>query len=138
MSEFLETAPDEEWAQDMAQNEAEIATVNEQWAALSGAENEEEQAPAPVVGHPMVSGHCATPQTAHPQESHDRCGRWGAGTRANPAKVWHPCSCGCHLGETYECNCGRLIAEAPRWLGNGEMTYVHIDADGNAIGEDCS
>lgn len=96
---------------------------------------------------PIMSGHCRFPQTADPQQSHDRCARNGAGTRSNPAKVWHPCSCGCHLGDEYECgNCGRLIAEAPLWDGsNGawvgdeepEMVYVHIDTDGTAIGEGC-
>lgn len=102
-------------------------------------EQEWDDEPRPEVGPPMMSGHCRFPQTAHPEESHDRCGRNGAGSRANPRKVFHPCACHCHLGEQYDCgNCGRLVAEAPLWDGTGEMTYVHIDADGNSIGEDCA
>jgi hypothetical protein len=96
----------------------------------------------PPLGTPLLSGHCAFPQTADPQQSHDRCARNGAGNRSNPAKVFSPCPCHCHLGERYECgNCGRTIAEAPFWDGRGgvgdEMVYVHIDPDGRGIGEDC-
>lgn len=92
-----------------------------------------------VVTITMMSGHCQHPQTAHPQESHDRCARNGAGAKANPMRAWRPCRCGCHLGEHYECgNCGRTIAEATHWDGTGEMTYVHVHpVTGEAIGEDC-
>jgi hypothetical protein len=87
---------------------------------------------------PVMSGHCAFPQTAHPEQSHERCGRNGGGARANRQGGWHPCPCSCHLGDAYECgNCGRLIAEAPLWEGTGEMVYVHLDGDGRSIGEDC-
>lgn len=91
------------------------------------------------VGRPIISGHCNFPVTSNPESSHERCEGNGAGSRANPGKVFHPCPCSCHLGEVYECgNCGREIAEAPFWNGDGEMTYVHLDPkDGRAIGEDC-
>lgn len=101
-------------------------------------DTDEQEIPRPPLGTPMKSGHCAYPQTAVPEESHDRCARNGAGNRSNPAKVFSPCPCHCHLGDQYECgNCGRLIAEAPGWDGTGEMTYVHIDVSGNGISEDC-
>lgn len=92
-----------------------------------------------VVTITMISGHCQNPQTAHPEESHDRCARNGAGAAANPTRAWRPCRCGCHLGEHYECgNCGRGIAESIYWDGSGEVVYVHVDpATGEAIGEDC-
>lgn len=92
---------------------------------------------------PMMSGHCATPATADPESSHLRCAKHGAGSTANPAKIFHPCPCGCHLGETYECGgCGRPIREAPYWPNDdepGEMVYQHVDAvTGQAVGEFCA
>lgn len=102
-------------------------------------ETEEDEQPRPDPRRPVMSGHCAFPQTAVPQESHDRCERKGGGSRANPEKGWNPCPCHCHLGEQYECgNCGKIIAESVNWDGTGEMVYVHIDHQGNAISEDCS
>lgn len=90
-----------------------------------------------VVRRPMMSGHCLTPETKHPEASHKRC---RGGNNANPAGEFQPCPCSCHLGETYECECGGTIREAPLWPSDdGEMTYVHIDQSrgGRAIGPDC-
>lgn len=91
---------------------------------------------------PVRSGHCAFPQTRKPQESHDRCDRQGAGNRFSPTKEFSPCPCWCHLDtEEYECgNCGRELREAPRWPNEedpDEPVFVHIDDQGNAIGEEC-
>lgn len=91
---------------------------------------------------PMLSGHCHTPTTLNPFQSHERCERQGAGNAANPDKEFQPCPCECHLGETFECgNCGRPLREAPMWPNEdepGEMVYVHIDREGRAIGEVCN
>ncbi len=96
---------------------------------------------APVIptGRPIMSGHCATPATADPEGSHHRCAKMGSGIKTAATKVFHPCPCGCHLdAEEYECsNCGGEIRETEVWLGDGETTYVHIDHDGRATGEDC-
>lgn len=88
----------------------------------------------------MMSGHCQSPATSDPASSHERCARNGSGTRANPDKEFVPCTCSCHLGESYECGgCGREIRETVLWTGDGETeTYVHIDKDGRAIGEFCA
>ena len=89
------------------------------------------------MGRPIKSGHCNTPQTAKPQESHDRCERMGGGTLTKSTGRFHPCYCHCHLGETFECGgCGRPIREAPLWPNMDEpeeMTYVHVDASGDAL-----
>ena len=88
---------------------------------------------------PMMSGHCAFPQTRHPEESHARC---RGGQRANPAKVFQPCPCVCHFpyGETYECgSCGGVIILAEHWPldEDGDQRYTHIDNSGRALGEEC-
>lgn len=97
---------------------------------------------------PIISGFCASPATDDPAASHQRCADKGAGSRANPGKVFHPCPCPCHLAHeawdsdtqnpdgtfgpvmTYECGgCGGMIAEAPV-LGldeDGDPIYVHVD-----------
>jgi hypothetical protein len=88
----------------------------------------------------MMSGHCGTPQSLHPEESHARC---GGGNTWNPDKEFQPCPCPCHLGEDlFECaNCGGTLREAPLWPNEnepGEMVYTHVDTQtGRAIGEDC-
>lgn len=84
---------------------------------------------------PMMSGFCSTPAKDKHEESHSRC---RAGNSATPTKEWAPCPCFCHLAEEYECACGRPIALAPFWDTEDPETYVHIDRDGNAIGEDCA
>lgn len=91
---------------------------------------------------PMMSGHCAFPQTAHPEESHLRCVRNGGGNTSGPTKEFIPCPCSCHFPEDrYECECGGLLAEAPHWPdeeGDGEPIYTHIDPKtGRATGFDC-
>lgn len=91
-----------------------------------------------VLGRPLMSGHCANPQTAHPDESHARCHRQGAGSRANPTGMYHPCPCRCHFPEEeYECgNCGGVLVEAPHWPldyddePEGEVRYAHVDRTG--------
>lgn len=85
---------------------------------------------------PMMSGHCAFPETAHPKRSHQRCHDQGAGNTATPSREFAPCPCSCHVGEEYECQCGEMIYEAPM-LGpdpdDGEMQYVHLTEDGLRI-----
>jgi hypothetical protein len=91
----------------------------------------------------MISGHCATPQTDNPEESHERCHKNGGGNRANPFRQFSPCPCPCHYPEErYECgNCGGMLAEAPLWPqtdGTDDPVYTHMDAKtGRAIGEEC-
>lgn len=92
----------------------------------------------------MMSGHCAYPQSARPEKSHERCESQGAGNTACPSGDFAPCPCWCHLNneDLYECgNCGGQLREAPRWPNEdepGEMVYVHIDpVTGRAIGEEC-
>jgi hypothetical protein len=88
-----------------------------------------------------MSGLCAHPQTAEPDQSHRRC---SGGNEANPNREWQPCPCHCHLGEEFECGCGRPIREAPLWQTGyesdlDEMVYVHIEpTTGRAVGEECS
>jgi hypothetical protein len=86
---------------------------------------------------PIISGHCAWPQTKDPHLSHERCANRGSGSRANPAKNFHPCPCPCHLAHdsdgavlTYECGgCGGILAEAPIFGvdEDGDPVYVHVD-----------
>ena len=92
---------------------------------------------------PMLSGHCSVPQTEHPELSHQRCERNGAGNTHRPGKEFQPCPCGCHLGEEFECaNCGRPLREAPLWpssYDDADVTYVHINPKtGLAVGEECA
>lgn len=93
---------------------------------------------------PMMSGHCAYPQSEAPVESHLRCARVGAGNRAVPDKVFAPCPCHCHVEvDEYECSlCGRAIRPAPYWTGEwidpddiDLVTFVHV-VDGRAQ-EEC-
>jgi hypothetical protein len=46
---------------------------------------------------PMMSGHCAFPQTAHPERSHQRCHDMGAGNTASQSGEFAPCPCSCHV-----------------------------------------
>lgn len=90
---------------------------------------------------PQMSGHCANPQTDHPEKSHDRCERMGAGNRARPSREFQPCACLCHLGEEeFECECGGVLREAPLWPEDpdypGEPIYTHVK-NGRATGEEC-
>ena len=89
----------------------------------------------------MMSGHCANPQTAAPDESHQRCARNGAGSSANPDKAFVICPCPCHHGDTFECGgCGRNIVEMPV-LGldvDGDPIYYHLDKVGRAAHQFCS
>ena len=90
-----------------------------------------------MARQPMMSGHCMAPAT-NIADPHGKC---KAGNRANPDKEWQPCPCECHLGETYECGCGRLIREAPLWRDfeeDEDMIYVHVEDSGRAIGEECA
>lgn len=81
---------------------------------------------------PLMSGHCAFPTGPE----HTQC---RGGIAANPDKEWQPCPCHCHLGDEYECECGRPIHETDLWLGDGETTYVHIEPKtGRAVGEVCT
>lgn len=97
---------------------------------------------------PMMSGHCLTPQTADPVESHDRCARNGGGNRACPTKEFAPCPCPCHYpAERYECEeCGGDLAEAPLWPDEDaaaeesepEVVFTHVDPrTGRATGFEC-
>jgi hypothetical protein len=90
-----------------------------------------------------MSGHCRFPETPQPTRSHERCQKMGHGNTANPDKEFSPCPCHCHLGtDLYECgNCGEPLREAPHWPNEdepGEMVYVHVDSDGNALAEECA
>lgn len=93
------------------------------------------------LGRPIMSGHCAFPETDHPDESHARCQRNGAGIVTVGTGVYHPCPCLCHFPEErYECaNCGGELAEAPHWPEDedGDTRYTHIDRTGRATGEEC-
>lgn len=86
----------------------------------------------------MMSGHCSFPATERMHNgkvepvsssySHEHCTLGG-------------CPCGCHLGDSFECGCGKTIREAPL-MDNidepGEMVYVHVDpTTGRALGEEC-
>src|SRR5690349_17718855 len=84
---------------------------------------------------PMMSGHCAYPQSQTPEESHLRCYFHGSGNTAVPDKVFAPCPCLCHLDDAeYECSiCGRPIFAAPYWTGEyidptdlDMVTFVHV------------
>lgn len=97
---------------------------------------------------PMMSGHCASPQSEHPEESHARCARNGGGNTARPSKEFQPCPCQCHFPEDrYECaGCGGLLAEAPHWPDeeaeaegrDPEVVYTHIHPKtGRATGFEC-
>lgn len=100
----------------------------------------EQAVEAEPIGALIPSGHCSFPVTADPQSSHERCARNGGGSRANPKKVFTPCPCSCHYGETYECGgCGRPIVECLAWPFDvdGDLHYTHVDARGWATGEEC-
>jgi hypothetical protein len=96
---------------------------------------------------PQMSGHCAFPETTNPDESHERCQRQGAGSRANPEKEFMPCPCPCHFPEDrFECECGGTLAEAPSWPDEDaeyegrdpEMVYTHVSVrTGRATGFEC-
>lgn len=92
------------------------------------------------IGRQIMSGHCAHPQTAEPNLSHERCQNMGGGSHANPDGVFYPCPCECHLGERYECECGGTVAEALNLppYEDGEPRYVHVDRDGRAGSEFCA
>lgn len=84
---------------------------------------------------PRLSGHCQSPQTENPIESHLRCQRNGGGDRAVPDKVFAPCPCHCHVEVAeYECSlCGGVIRPAPHWTGEwidpedlDLVTFVHV------------
>lgn len=97
----------------------------------------------------IMSGHCATPSTADPQSSHDRCARWlASGRSARPGQEFRPCPCACHYAhlERLECGCGRVLVETD-WEntdpddvdedGNLYPVYVHLARDGSLIGQEC-
>lgn len=90
------------------------------------------------------SGHCAHPQTDHPEESHHRCARNGGGNRSRPSKVFQPCPCACHFEgeeEEFECgNCGRPLKPASHWPldEDGDVRYTHVSGNGESMGEFCS
>lgn len=126
------------------------------------AHDQVEEAPAPKQKkdgppRPILSGHCGYPQTKNPHESHRRCAQWGAGSRANPEKRFHPCPCPCHLQherisgadpdlmnpdgtygqvEMYDCGgCGGLLAPAPVFGTDedGDPVYVHVNDKGRML-----
>lgn len=84
-----------------------------------------------AIRRPLISGHCAFPQTRNPDESHQRCQKNGGGSRANPDKIFQPCPCLCHYpAEHYECgSCGGTILAAPHYPldEDGDIHYVHLD-----------
>ena len=98
------------------------------------------------VGAPIMSGHCAFPATHNDKHqpisatlSHERCVLNGAGV-VSPDGAWHPCPCACHLGEEFECECGRVIREALNMPldEDGDEPYAHIDPkDGRAVYTGC-
>jgi hypothetical protein len=88
---------------------------------------------------PQISGHCSSPQTENPIESHLRCARNGAGNHAVPDNVFAPCPCHCHVEvEEYECSLApegqpHTIRPAPYWTGEwidpddlDMVTFVHV------------
>jgi hypothetical protein len=90
----------------------------------------------------LISGHCAFPQSRNPDKSHLRCAKNGAGSRANPDKIFQPCPCPCHFPvDRYECDsCGGTLAAAPHWPvdEDGDMRYVHVNTKtGRIIGTEC-
>lgn len=79
---------------------------------------------------PMLSGHCATPSTADPEFSHNRCAMQGAGNKARPSKEFQPCPCPCHYEDLprYECGeCEGVLVET--LIENDDKKDV--DEDGN-------
>lgn len=84
-----------------------------------------------AIRRPLISGHCSSPQTNNPDESHLRCQKNGGGSRANPGKIFQPCPCLCHFPpERYECaSCGGTIVAAPHYPPDedGDTHYVHLD-----------
>lgn len=98
---------------------------------------------------PMMSGHCATPSTADPDESHARCARLGAGNKARPSKEFQPCPCPCHyVGlPRYECECERTLVETR--IENDDLkdidpetgelypVYFHLARDGSITSQEC-
>ena len=92
-----------------------------------------------VIRRPLMSGHCAFPQSANPDESHARCKGY---SRANPDKIFQPCPDLCHYPkERYECaGCGGTILAAPHYPldEDGDIRYVHLDTKRNrASDEEC-
>lgn len=92
-----------------------------------------------ALRRPLISGHCAFPQSKDPEESHKRCRGY---SRANPDKIFQPCPCSCHFPEEeYECgNCGATIKAAPHWPADedGDTRYVHVDqTTDRAVSEEC-
>lgn len=91
-----------------------------------------------AIRRPLISGHCASPQTANPAESHNRCRGY---TRANPDKIFQPCPCRCHYPEEeYECQCGATIVAAPHWPADedGDTRYLHLDPrTSRIVAEEC-
>jgi hypothetical protein len=95
-----------------------------------------------AIRRTLISGHCATPQTTHPEESHGRCKGY---TRANPDKIFQPCPDVCHFTNEdgvlveYECSgCGGTIVEAPHYPldEDGDVRYVHLNKKTNRV-TDC-
>lgn len=91
-----------------------------------------------AIRRTLISGHCAFPQTANPEESHGRCRGY---TRANPDKIFQPCPCRCHFPEEeYECECGATIVAAPHWPADedGDTRYLHLDPrTSRIVAEEC-
>ena len=103
----------------------------------------------PYIRRPLKSGHCAhggvNPVTG--ETGCERCKRNGGYQRANPEHEFQPCPHRCHyLGpdgeepEKFECgSCGKDIIAVEWWPldEDGDVRYSHIDADGDATGEEC-
>lgn len=92
---------------------------------------------AEPIRRPLMSGHCAH----HSEGSHERCERNGAGSRANPDKIFQPCPCRDHFpDEEFECECGATIVAAPHYPldEDGDVRYVHFDPKtGRIVDEEC-
>lgn len=98
---------------------------------------------------PQMSGHCATPATADPESSHNRCAVMGAGNKARPSKEFQPCPCACHYVDLpqYECGCGGTLVETlienddPKDIDpdTGELypVYMHLARDGSILRQEC-
>ena len=92
-----------------------------------------------AIRRPLMSGHCAFPQSKDPEVSFKRCRGY---SRANPDKIFQPCPNLYHYpDEEYECaGCGGTIVAAPHYPldEDGDIRYVHVDTKRKrAADEEC-
>lgn len=135
--------PDEEETEDEEIEEPEpepepMMTRSRSTAKASTMIAEPATATSEAVRRPLISGHCAFPQSKDPNESHRRCRGY---SRANPDKIFQPCPCPCHFPEDrYECECGATLAEAVHYPldEDGDVRYVHVDpTTGRMVDGEC-